>query len=497
MNEYILVLDQGSSSSRTLAYDKDGNIRFKSKIKVNIKYSGAANADYDAGELLKSQLQSLDEVLVSLPPASKILGLGIAAQRSTIILSDSATGKPLCRALSWQDGRGAEILKGVKIPQTKIHAITGLYKTPYYSASKIAWCLDNHSGARRALKKSRLSVSSVAGYILWHLSKGRISAMDFTHAQRSLLFNIKNKKWHSPLLKAFKIPKKILPELMPTVANYGIIERKGFSIPVYVMVGDQQAALIGHGIEKKMAVLNYGTGAFLLVNTGRKIVKVKGLLNSIGAVNGLKKNDTFYITESTVNAAATALEWLRTGFNLFNDISDIDKMCRKSSNRLFILPAIGGIGAPYWDYSTFTTFTGLSAKSNKNDIVRGFVEGICFMIADAAARIEDKGIKISSIVATGGLSRIDYLLQFQADITGATIIRSAQNEGTAFGVAKMTADALNLPTHKWKHDNSEKTFSPSISKIQRDKLIKSWRIFIKDSRRMSANLRASGTLPHK
>ncbi|MCK5358678.1 MAG: hypothetical protein KAJ48_09810 [Elusimicrobiales bacterium] len=497
MKEYILVLDQGSSSSRTLAYNKSGNICFKSSIKVNIKYSGAANADYDASELLKSQLKSLDKVLACLPPAAKVLGLGIAAQRSTIILFDSVTGKPLCRALSWQDGRGAEILKSIEISQPKIHAITGLYKTPYYSASKIKWCMDNYSGARQAYKKSRLMVSSVAGYILWHLSKGRISAIDATHAQRTLLFDIKNQKWHSPLLKAFKIPKNILPKIMPTVANYGIIERKGFSIPVHVMVGDQQAALMGLGIKEKMAALNYGTGAFLLVNTGKKIVKVQGLLNSIGAVNGLKKNDAFYITESTVNAAFTALQWLKINFNLFKDISDIDKMCQKSSNRLFVLPAIGGIGSPYWDYSTFTTFTGLSAKSNKYDIIRGFIEGICFMIADAAALIEENGTKISSIIATGGLSQIDYLLQFQADITGAKIIRSNQNEGTAFGTAKMTADALNLSTDKWKSKSPEKIFSPTINKAQRDKLIKSWRVFLHDSRRMSSNLRKTEVLPHQ
>ncbi|MEA3307733.1 MAG: FGGY family carbohydrate kinase, partial [Elusimicrobiota bacterium] len=198
MKEYILVLDQGSSSSRTLAYDKKGNVCFHSSKKVDIKYSGAANADYDAAELLKSQLKSLDDVLSLLPKGARILGLGIAAQRSTIVLADSKTGKPLCRALSWQDGRGAEILSGIKISQEKIHEITGLYKTPYYSASKIAWCMANYAKVRQAYKKNRLMVSSVSGYILWHLSKGRISAMDATHAQRSLLFNIKNKKWHKP-----------------------------------------------------------------------------------------------------------------------------------------------------------------------------------------------------------------------------------------------------------------------------------------------------------
>ncbi len=172
-------------------------------------------------------------------------------------------------------------------------------------------------------------------------------------------------------------------------------------------------------------------------------------------------------------------------------------MCKKSSNRLFVLPAIGGIGSPYWDFSTFTTFTGLSAKSNKYDIIRGFIEVICFMIADAAMLIEENGTKISSIIATGGLSHIDYLLQFQADITGATIIRSKQNEGTAFGTAKMTAEALKLSTDKWKANDCGKTFSPRINKAQRDKLIKSWRVFLQDSKRMSTNLRSAEVLPHK
>lgn len=491
--EFILVLDQGSSSSRTLAFGLDGRIRFKAHKKAVLSYPRAGCVEYDGMELLKGQLESLSEVLAKLPPGSAVKALGFAAQRSTVVLWDKETGVPLAPALSWQDGRAQAELDSLQFSNTAIHAITGLYKTPYYSASKIRWCLINVPEVREAAGAGRLLVAPVAGFILWHLSKGKIFAIDPTQAQRTLLFDIKKLKWDPRLLDAFGVMRSSLPEILPTIGDFGKVKVEGFELPVRAVIGDQQAALLGMGAgAENAAALNYGTGAFLLVNTGPRLVKVRGILNSIGwqAAGEAPR----YFLESTVNSAATALEWLKQKFGFFSELSEVDGMCRMSKNRLFCLPAIGGIGSPYWDYSTFTTFAGFSPRTDKHDVVRGVVEGIAYMIGDAFDLIKRRGFKITEIRASGGLSNIDWLLQFQADITGVKVLRLEETEATAAGAAFCAAHAagLKLPAQA----GVAKEFLPSISDEERAVLIKGWRIFVKDIRRASADLRKLKILPH-
>jgi len=491
--EFIIVLDQGSSSSRALAFGLDGRIRFKAQKKVALSYPRTGCAEYDGLELLKSQSESLAEVLARLPDGSGVKALGIAAQRSTVVLWDKETGVPLCPVLSWQDGRAQAELARVPLSNTAIHDATGLYKTPYYSASKIRWCLDNFTEVRKAAEDEKLLISPVAGFLLWHLSKGRIFALDPTQAQRTLLFNIKKLKWDARLLNAFGLSSDMLPEILPTIGDFGKIKTGGFEIPVRAMIGDQQAALLGMGAgDENAAALNYGTGAFLLINTGPRLIKVRGILNSIGWQAAGKA--PCYFLESTVNSAATALEWLKIKFGIFNELSEVDGMCRLSRNRLFCLPAIGGIGSPYWDFSTFTTFAGFSPHTDKHDIVRGVVEGIAYMVGDAFELIKKRGFNITEIRASGGLSNIDWLLQFQADITGAKVLRLEETEATAAGAAVSAARAagIELPARP----GITKEFVPSISEEERANLIKGWRIFVKDIRRASADLRKLKILPH-
>ncbi|MEW6041463.1 MAG: FGGY family carbohydrate kinase, partial [Elusimicrobiota bacterium] len=478
-NEFIIVLDQGSSSSRAFAFGLNGRIKCSSQKQINAAYPKPGFVEYDANEILKTQIESFDEVLHALPSSSKISGLGIASQRSTIVLWDRTTGKPLGPALSWQDGRAFRELNETKISNEKIHKITGLYKTPYYSAPKILWCLKNYSDVRNAFKKGTLLAGPVATFILWHLSEGSIFTSDPTLAQRTLLFDIRTLKWHQSLLKLFKIPSKILPEIKPTFSAFGNIKRKGFEIPVYAVIGDQQAALLGLGIHgKKQACLNYGTGAFLLVNTGSVPVQIHGLLNSVGWTDGFNKNKTVYFSEGTVHSCGTMLEWLKTNFSFFNDISEIDRICKKSQHRIFALPAIGGIGSPYWDYKTPTSFTGMSSETDKNDLVRGTIEGICFMVSDIVEAMRKKRIKIKEIKVSGGVSKIDYLLQFQSDITGIQLKKTAHTEATAFGVAMSIAKILGTDSKKWRQDFKEQVFKPQMSPLQRKSLLNSWKNFL-------------------
>lgn len=494
--KFIIVLDQGSSSSRALAFDMEGNIRFKAQRALETSYPGAGRAEYDAQELYRSQADSLSEVTAKLPPGAEISALGIAAQRSTTVFWDKHTGAPLAPALSWQDGRALELLGKVQLSNTRIHDITGLYKTPYYSASKIAWALENFPEVRAAAAEKRLLLGPVASYVIWRLSGGKIFAADPSLAQRTLLFNLRRLRWEPKLLAAFGVAPEVLPGIKPSVGRLGFIELAGRRVPVTAMLGDQQAAMLGLGLEApNSAALNYGTGAFLLVNTGRKPLKIRGLLNSFGWQEGKGKRNIRYFTESTVNSAGTALDWLRQKFGLIDDIGDVDGMCRKSKNRLLCLPAIGGIGAPYWDFKTFTTFAGFSPHSDKYDVVRGVTEGIAYMVGDAFDLIKKKGLKIDELKVSGGLSKIDWLLQFQADITGARLVALEESEATAMGAGLAAARGLGL-SPQWPARVSDRVFTPSIGEEERQNLLKGWRIFIKDIRRTSRDLARLSILPH-
>jgi len=492
--EFIIVLDQGSSSSRALAFDLEGNIRFKAQRKIALAYPQAGYAEYDGMELLRSQTESLKEVLAKLPEGASVRAMGLAAQRSTVVLWDKETGVPLCPALSWQDGRALGELAKVPLSNTAIHELTGLYKTPYYSASKIKWCLENFPEVKAAAAAGTLRVSPVSGFILWHLSKGKIFALDPTQAQRTLLFNIKKLKWDARLLGAFGLDSGALPEIRPSIGDFGKIKVEGFDMHARAVLGDQQAALLGLGVNSEnSAALNYGTGAFLLVNTGSRLVKVRGILNSIGWQDAGAKAPCYFL-EGTVNSAATALEWLKIKFGMFNELSEVDGMCRLSRNRLLCLPAIGGIGAPYWDYSTFTTFSGFSPHSDKNDVVRGVVEGIAYMVGDAFEMIKKKGFNITELRASGGLSNLDWLLQFQADITGAKVLRMEDTEATALGAAVGAARAAGLELPR--KVKISKEFTPAISEEERAGLVKGWRVFVKNVRKTSSDIRKFKILPH-
>jgi len=288
----------------------------------------------------------------------------------------------------------------------------------------------------------------------------------------------------------------LLPEIRPSMGRLGHVEAAGRRIPVTAMLGDQQAAMLGLGLEApNSAALNYGTGAFLLVNTGRKPLKIRGLLNSFGWQEGRGKKKICYFTESTVNSAGTALEWLKQRFGMFEDIGEVDAMCRQSRNRLLCLPAIGGLGAPYWDFTAFTTFAGFSPHSDKYDVVRGVTEGIAYMVGDAFDLVKKKGFKIEELKVSGGLSRIDWLLQFQADITGARIVPLQESEATAMGAALAAARGQGLDP-KWQAKVSSRVFTPLIGEEERQNLLKGWRLFVKNIRRTSRDLRRTGILPH-
>ena len=478
--DIFIVLDQGSSSSRAVAVDAGGAIVAQSRRQIRAQFPSPGFAQYDAAELLQSQLSALDELLAGLPADSKPVALGVAAQRSTIILWNKNTGEPLCPALSWQDGRGAALLAEINLSQQRAHELTGLYKTPYYSASKILWCLRNYPAAALAAKQGELAIGPVGTYLVWRLTGGKVFASDPTLAQRTMLFDLRSFSWNSELAGLFGVPENCLPKILPTTADYGIFASPRGAIPIRVMVGDQQAAMLGSGaVSGDTAVLNYGTGAFFLAATGGKRLAVPGFLNSAAPQSGE------YLIEGTVNAASSMLDWLNQ-LGMEFTAQEVDGLCKASSNPPQVLCAIGGIGSPYWDYKTSTTFTGMNLKTGKADIVRGTVEGIASLLAVNALGAKNAGAGFGKIMASGGLSQSDFLLQRQSDLLQMPVERCATAETTALGAAYLLASERGAEIAGW--FGSGKVFTPSINAPAAQQKMAAWQSFYDLARQMSEKL---------
>lgn len=455
------------------------------KVRLSTRYPQSGWVEHDAQELLSSQLHVLEKLLAQIPSGVKPVSMGIAAQRSTIILWDRKTGEALVPAISWQDGRAAHELQETNLEESVVFFKTGLFKAHYYSAPKIRWCLKNVPAVASALAEGRLAAGPVTSFILWHLTKGEVFAVDPTMAQRTLLFNVESFQWDAELLKAFAIPREILPDIVPTTGNIGEFVTNGVRIPIQAAIGDQQAVMSGVGAgSENMAAVNYGTGAFLLLNTGNRLHRVPGLLSSIGGLDS--DGNRSYLLEGTVNSAATMLRWLKEGAGMFQSPGTVDEICGRAHSRVFVLPAIGGMGAPHWDYQTFTTITGLTGESKQEDIIRGAVDGIAFLIADIACLLREKGLPVSELRASGGLSRIDYLLQFQSDILQVPVLRMAESETTALGVARLLAKHNGLEMEKIGVDRK---FEPGLDKQQAGALLKKWKSFVSNCKTMSAELK--------
>lgn len=481
-NEYVVVLDQGSSSSRALLMScTSEKILLKSQVKITPEYPKTSYAEYDAEELYNSLYKALKETINNVPESGYVSAIGIAAQRSTLIIWDKTNGKPLCKAMSWQDGRAADIISKLDISDSEIHKITGLYKTPYYSASKLVWSLINDKNVSESAKKGNLCAGSVATYFIWRLTEGKSFVIDPSLAQRTLLMDLKSHAWSKKLLKLFGLKEKYLPNIVDCSSYAGDVVIGRHNIKIMSLLGDQQSAMLGLDIKKGEGAINYGTGAFLLVNTGSKIVNIRGLLNSYGWK--LPDSDKVcYLSESIVNSAGATMQWLQKNLCLFNDISEVDNMCRQSKNTVFSLPVIGGLASPYWDYNVKTSFCGLTALTNKNDIVCSVVRGIAFMLAECVDLLRRKNIEINTLKTSGGLSQINYLMQFQADITGANIFVTEEKEATALGIWRMLVQSAG---HTKNAERLKcKTFYPKISAQERQKLLKDWHSFVEQNRYM-------------
>nr|QGT50673.1 glycerol kinase [uncultured Elusimicrobia bacterium] len=471
--KYIASLDLGTSSCRAAAVTPGGRILCQKSVPLAPERRAAGLSEYDTETLFASQLSALHAVLEAAGPQNAA-AVAVASQRSTVVLWDKSSSRAVAPVLTWEDGRAAQEAQACAFSQEEIHAVTGLYKTPYFSAPKIAWCLKNCPPAQKALQAGTLAVAPAASYFIWRLTRGAVFSCDPTLAQRTLLFDVNAKNWSGALCKAFGVPVEALPTVLPSGADYGFYEYKGVKIPIRACAGDQQAAAYAMGLTPGKCSINYGTGAFLLYNAGREAKRLPGILTSLSVSEDSLDGDL--LLEGPVNAAGSVFMWLNAcGLPL--ETAELDGLAQKSDRPVWLLPALGGLGAPYWDFSVSPVISGLSPLTKKADVAAGAVRGVAFSVADVVYYLRKFGLESAQISVSGGLSRLTSLLQFQADILQKELTVLEESESTLLGAARLAARRLGVST-EWAFPPVKRMVSPAIFGVEADKEYQNWRKFV-------------------
>ncbi len=476
MTDYLLALDQGSTNSKAVLVDRKGRIVRQAIVPLKTGRPRPGWVEHDPRAILASQFSSVNHIIKSISKSKTgISGLGVSGQRSTLILWDKDTGRPLTPAISWQDLRAVELTRQWADHRELIRSKTGLMLMPYYSAPKLRWLLDHIKGLRAKAEQGRVLCGTVNTYLIWHLTKGEVHATDHTNAARMLLMNLHSLSWDEELLSLFDIPPSILPRILPTAADYGTARLSGREVPIRASIGDQQAGLLGLGaVRPGEAVVNYGTGGFLLVNTGSDPSLLPGLLSSLAWTT---LDDTCYVVEGTVNAVGTLFDRLKE-FGWLKSVGEIDRMIKTSRERVYLVPALAGLGAPHWLSRARMSLFGLGSTTSNADLVRAAVEGVAFLVKDIVEVIrKDGAIRINKVTAGGGGSRIGSLVQAQADLLGLPMIRSDVTEATALGAALLAGVGCGW----WKSPSdvpkrtAGKRFRPRMSETEREERYGQWK----------------------
>lgn len=475
---YILSLDQGTTSSRAILFDRHGTIKAMAQKEFEQIFPQPGWVEHDPNEIWSSQTSVAAEVVTKADiRPNQIAAIGITNQRETTIVWDRKTGKPIYNAIVWQDRRTAPIteeLKDKNLEET-FRSKTGLVLDPYFSGTKIKWLLDNVDGARQKAERGDLLFGTVDSWLIWKMTAGQNHVTDATNASRTLLYNIHEHKWDKDLLEILNIPKSMLPAVKSCSEIYGHTAGNIFAaeIPIAGIAGDQQAALFGQMCNKKgMAKNTYGTGCFMLMNTGQQpIASQNKLLTTIAwQINGT----TEYALEGSVFMGGAVVQWLRDGLGIINDSSEIEQLASQSesSDGIYLVPAFSGLGAPHWDPHARGTITGITRGTDVSHIARAALEAIAFQSADLLkAMAADSGIDLKELRVDGGASVNKLLMQFQADILDVPVVRPKITETTALGAAYLAGlgvgfwDDISSIANQWKADI---TFSPSMNdqKIQ-------------------------------
>lgn len=482
--KYILALDQGTTSSRAIVFDKQGRVCGKAQQEFKQIYPKPGWVEHDPHDIYGSQVGVISEALIRAGVSvDSIAAIGITNQRETTFVWERATGRPVYNAIVWQCRRTADYCEELKRDglADMIYQKTGLVLDAYFSATKLKWILDNVDGARGRAEKGELLFGTVDTYLMWQLSKGKIFATDYTNASRTMLFNIHTLKWDDDLLQLFDIPRGMLPEVYPSGHNFGLTDDAfiGREIPICSVVGDQQAALFGHLAVNSGDVKNtYGTGCFLLMNTGDKaVLSTNGLVTTLAA--GITDKPQ-YVLEGSVFIGGAINQWLRDEMRMIKSAKETENYAVRvpSTDGVYVVPGFAGLGAPYWDADARGTIVGITRGTQKEHFIRACLESIDYQVYDLVAAMQrDAGVKITNLNVDGGASANNFLMQFQADILDANVVRPMVTETTALGASYLAGLTIGY----WKDIDDirsnvevDKVFVPHMDEHTRRDLIEGW-----------------------
>ena len=485
MSSYILALDQGTTSSRAIVFDHDGNIVSVAQKEFTQIFPQPGWVEHDPEEIWSTQLGVAAEAITKAGLSTEdIHAIGITNQRETTIVWDRTTGKPVYNAIVWQDRRTADFCDELK--RKNLHILiqqrTGLVVDAYFSASKVKWILDNVEGARARAEKGELCFGTVDTWLLWNLTKGQVHATDVSNASRTMLMNLQTLQWDGELEKIFSIPGNMLPQIRSSSEVYGTTQNilTAKNIPIAGIAGDQQSALFGQMCTQPGMVKNtYGTGCFMLMNTGEKAVASKNnLLTTVAwKING----KTEYALEGSVFIAGAVVQWLRDGLGIIRSSTDVEKLAGKvkDSDGVYVVPAFTGLGAPYWNQHARGTMVGITRGTTAAHIAKAALDSIAYQTADVLKAMEaDSGIEIKELRVDGGATVNNILMQFQSDLLNTAVVRPRITETTALGAAYLAG----LATGYWNSVDEiqqqwqiEKKFTSQMEEDKRESLMKGWK----------------------
>ena len=482
MNEqFILSIDQGTTSCRALLIDHAGTIQAVAQQEFTQIFPRPGWVEHDAEEILTTQLKMMQDVMsqAGITPA-QIAGIGITNQRETTVIWDRRTGKPIYNAIVWQDKRTADICEEIKTAgwEKEIRDKTGLVIDSYFSATKVMWCLRQVEGAAELAAAGHLAMGTIDSWLIWHLTDGQSHVTDYSNASRTMLYNIYNLSWDEDLCKKLQIPMQMLPEVRPSSGIFGHYRMQDTNIPIAGVAGDQQAALFGQQCLTPGSAKNtYGTGCFMLMQTGETAAKSQnGLLTTIAWG---KDDKVYYALEGSVFIAGAAVQWLRDGLKLFDDAAKSEALAQGANpdHGVYMVPAFAGLGAPYWDMYARGAIFGLTRDSGQAEITAATLHSLAYQTRDILeAMQQDSGIQLDQLNVDGGATANNYLMQFQADILNVEVARPTVTETTAMGAAYLAGLAVEF----WTSEEIaqvraiDRTFQPGMEEDKRQRLYSGW-----------------------
>ena len=488
MNKFLVAIDQGTTSTRAILFDTKGNLKFTSQFEIKQYFPKNGWVEHNPNEIWLTTLKALKKVIKKASSLKgNVISLGITNQRETTILWNKKTGKPIYNAIVWQDRRTqtyCEKLKKRKYEKS-FRKKTGLFIDPYFSATKIKWILQNVKDSKKLLKSNNLLFGTVDTFLIWKLTKGKKHLTEATNASRTMLFNINNNKWDEEILKKLNISKNILPLVKNSADDFGITDKKvvGKEIPISAVLGDQQAAAVGQSCFEKGSIKStYGTGAFVIMNTGsKKIYSNNKLLTTI--CYRLKGKNTYGL-EGSIFIAGAGVQWLRDKLKLINKAYETEKIAKSKKNNggVYVVPAFSGMGAPYWRPDARGLITGLTRNTDWKDLVRAIVESVAYQSYDLFDSMKKDGLKPKIVKVDGGMISNNWFSQFLSDIINLKVTKPKILETTALGAALFAGyqigefNSLNEIKLKWKKD---RVFSPKLNKSIRNNLLNGWKLSVK------------------